>query len=104
MIETDVIGHLIELESEAANLLLDAQAEVDSRITEAKQNADKIYKEKYEGLIANLELNLSEQKKIVDQNCEKILVEYKNHISATNQDKRSFNSQLDSYFFGSTNG
>ena len=44
MNETDVIGHLIQIESEAANMLLDAQAEVDRRITEAKVKAENSYK------------------------------------------------------------
>ena len=45
MNETDVIGHLIQIESEAANMLLDAQAEVDRRITEAKVKAENSYKD-----------------------------------------------------------
>ena len=40
MTDTDVIGHLIEIEAEAANMIMDAQTEADNRILEAKQKAD----------------------------------------------------------------
>ena len=69
MTDTDVIGHLIEIEAEAANMIMDAQTEADNRILEAKQKADTIYKEKYEELIKTLENDFFQQK------------EAQNHIS-----------------------
>ena len=55
MTETDVIGHLIDIEHQAAELLLDTQTEADRRITEAKAKADAMYKEQYESMIAEFE-------------------------------------------------
>ncbi len=104
MNETDVIGHLIQIESEAANMLLDAQAEVDRRITEAKVKAENSYKEKYENLMQNLETEYEEKKLQIDTDCNSLFEEYKQKITSINQDKRTFNQKLDSYFFGRKNG
>ena len=94
MTDTDVIGHLIEIEAEAANMIMDAQTEADNRILEAKQKADTIYKEKYEELIKTLENDFFQQKS----------EEFRATISTVNQDKRALNTKLESYLFGSDNG
>ena len=104
MNETDVIGHLIQIESEAADMLLNAQAEADKRITEAKQKADTIYKEKYEELIKTLENDFFQQKSEIDSNYDKNFEEFRATISTVNQDKRALNTKLESYLFGSDNG
>ena len=104
MNETDVIGHLIQIESEAADMLLNAQAEADKRITEAKQKADTIYKEKYEELIKTLENDFFQQKSEIDSNYDKNFEEFRATISTVNQDKRTLNTKLESYLFGSDNG
>ena len=81
MNETDVIGHLIQIESEAADMLLNAQAEADKRITEAKQKADNIYKEKYENLINELENSYNQQKKQIDEEIQIKFDSYKEKIT-----------------------
>lgn len=104
MTETDIIGHLIQIESEAANMLLDAQTEVDRRITEAKQKADNLYKEKYENLIKELDTQFEAKKNQVLKDCNIIIDDYKEKVLSSNQDKRAFNLYLDSIIFGSNNG
>lgn len=104
MNETDVIGHLIQIESEAADMLLNAQAEADKRITEAKQKADNIYKEKYENLINELENTFNQQKKQIDEEIQIKFDSYKEKITSSNQDKRAINTKLQTYIFGSNNG
>lgn len=104
MTDTDVIGHLIEIEAEAANMIMDAQTEADNRILEAKQKADTIYKEKYEELIKTLENDFLQQKSEIDSNYDKNFEEFRATISTVNQDKRALNTKLESYLFGSDNG
>lgn len=104
MNETDVIGHLIQIESEAADMLLNAQAEADKRITEAKQKADNIYKEKYENLINELEDTYNQQKKQIDEEIQIKFDSYKEKVTSSNQDKRAINTKLQTYIFGSNNG
>lgn len=104
MTNTDVIGHLIEIETEAANMIMDAQTEADNRILEAKQKADTIYKEKYEELINTLENNFLQQKLEIDSNYDKIFEDFREKISSVNQDKRALNIKLDTYLFGCNNG
>lgn len=104
MTNTDVIGHLIEIETEAANMIMDAQTEADNRILEAKQKADTIYKEKYEELINTLENNFLQQKSEIDSNYDKIFEDFREKISSVNQEKRALNIKLDTYLFGSNNG
>ena len=104
MNETDVIGHLIQIESEAAEMLLNAQTEVDQRITESKQKADNLYKEKYEQLIAELEQNLNQEKNKIDEQIQIKFDSYKEKITTITQDKRAINSKLQNLIFGSTNG
>lgn len=104
MNETDVIGHLIEIEYEASNMILNAQTEADNRITEAKKKADSVYKEKYEELINKLEKDFEENKSKIDIEYDSIFNEYKEKVSTVNQDKRQINLKLDSYLFGSDNG
>ena len=104
MNETDIIGHLIQIESEAANMIMDAQTEADRRITEAKKKADDLYKEKYDNLINSLEANLQESKSKIDLEYDNLFNEFKENITTVSQDKRMLNQKLDSYLFGSENG
>ena len=104
MNETDIIGHLIQIESEAANMIMDAQTEADRRITEAKKKADDLYKEKYDNLINSLEANLQESKSKIDLEYDNLFNEFKENTTTVSQDKRMLNQKLDSYLFGSENG
>ena len=93
MNETDVIGHLIQIESEAADMLLNAQAEADKRITEAKQKADNIYKEKYENLINELENTYNQQKKQIDEEIQRIVADcYKKALELLSQHKATLDA------------
>lgn len=53
--KTDTLGHLIEIESKAAAMLMDAQTEADRRTAEARSQADADYKTQYEKLVGELE-------------------------------------------------
>ena len=45
MTESDIISHLIQVETAASNMISEAQEEVELRITKKKKKADKLYKD-----------------------------------------------------------
>ena len=53
--EQDVIGHLIDVERLAYDLLLDAQKEADRRKAGAKEQAERVFRSEYEKIISQLE-------------------------------------------------
>ena len=100
MIEQDVIGHLIDVERQAYDLLLDAQTEADRRKATAKEQAEKAYRAAYEQLVGELELALSEGKKQCDASRDREYDDFRNHLRSIRQDRTSFNSYLDSLYSG----
>ena len=99
MTESDIISHLIQVETAASNMISEAQEEVERRITEEKKKADKLYKENFDKLINTLEEELIEKKHQVDEELAEKLNVYKNNLKSLNQDKRAFNLKLDSYLW-----
>lgn len=100
--EIDVIEHLLDLEHEAASLLLDAQTEADKRTAEARSRADAAYKKEYAALIEKLETEYKEKSSEITSKHDVDYEAYKNRISASSKDIPSFNKLLDSLLF-STN-
>ena len=99
MTESDIISHLIQVETAASNMISEAQEEVERRITEEKKKADKLYKENFDKLINTLEEEFIEKKHQVDEELAEKLNVYKNNLKSLNQDKRAFNLKLDSYLW-----
>lgn len=100
MEETDVISHLIEVERQAATLLMDAQAEADNRIAAAKTKADEKYKTGYEKAVAGVE---TEYKAAVDEIAVKhdeVFSAFVDEVKAVPKDEQAFNSLLDNLLFG----
>ena len=100
MQETDVIGHLIEIENQAAAMLLEAQSIADGKVAEARQNAENQYKAGYEALVSKLEKDFQQNStKILSEYDEKFAA-YKNNIEQLPKDTVAFNSLFDSLLFG----
>ncbi|AEE17126.1 hypothetical protein [Treponema brennaborense] len=99
MAETDVIGHLLNIEHQAAELLLDTQTEADRRLTEARAKADAEYKTQYEQLIRRLEAEYAAAAAEIEKNHSGIMHEYRNTVDATETDPVSFGALLDSLLF-----
>jgi vacuolar-type H+-ATPase subunit H len=55
MDDEDIVGHLLKIESEAAALVLDAQAEADRRLAEAEKRSRAAYEQQYQNGLALLE-------------------------------------------------
>lgn len=99
MTETDVIGHLIDIEHQAAELLLDTQTEADRRVTEAKAKADAMYKEQYESMIAELENKYKEEATAVENGHDTVMKKYCDSVDCTATDTVAFNALLDKLLF-----
>jgi len=99
MAETDVIGHLLEIEHQAAELLHDAQIEADRRIANAKNNADLEYKELYNNLISDFENNYTTIITKINQQHEKTMNDFISNLNNFSTDVVSFEKFLDSLLF-----
>lgn len=99
MTETDVIGHLLDVEQQAAEMLLDAQTEADRRIAEARNSADSRYKAEYEKLVAGLEEGFAQEAENVRKLHLSQMEEYRSAINGTKTDRASFDRLMDSLLF-----
>ncbi len=93
-LETDVIGHLIDIEQQASTLLLDAQSEADRRITEAKTKADDQYKAGYEKIVSSLEESYNTTKQTLLDGHKKQLDEFKTRVESSPKTEDQFNQLL----------
>lgn len=93
-LETDVIGHLIDIEQQAATLLFEAQGESDRRITEAKTKADDQYKAGYEKIVASLEDSFNSKKQELLDTHQKQMDEFKIRIESQPKTADQFNQLL----------
>lgn len=100
MVEKDVLGHLIDIERLAFDMTLNAQTEADRRKTEAKEEAEQVFRTHYEQTIASLEISYKEQKAILDANHHSIISNFDTQLDQIKPDTISFNLYLNSLFFG----
>lgn len=100
MIEQDVIGHLIDVERLAYDLLLEAQTEADRRKAVAKEAAEREYRSSCEQIVTALEKSFSEERKKYDDLREREYQRYDILLESTYKDRTSFDAWLDSIFSG----
>ncbi len=99
MAESDVIGHLISVEHEAASMMQDAQIEADKRLAAAKVQADDAYKKQYEEIIRELENKYQVCTSEISQKKQEDFKKYQEEIQQLPTDVVSFNKLLDSLLF-----
>lgn len=100
MIEQDVIGHLIDVERLAYDLLLDAQTEADKRKAAAREQADQQYRASYEKIILDLDAEEASERKLCDGSREREYEAFNAHLNSISQDRTAFNDYLDSVYPG----
>lgn len=100
MIEQDVIGHLLDVEKLAYDILLDTQTVVDGKKAEAKEAAELAYRASYETIIKRLEDEDSEGKKRCDDSRNKEYETFYTYLSSLKKDQTAFSQYLDSLLFG----
>jgi len=95
MDNNEVLGHLLKIESEAAALVNDAQAEADKRVLEAERNNHNSYDENYRRESARLENELLALKEQTEQQYQAELDSYKDTISSIPMDLNRFSALFD---------
>jgi F0F1-type ATP synthase membrane subunit b/b' len=98
----EVLDHLLVIESEAAALVDDAQAEANKRLMESEKQNRIAYEERYRKKSENLEAELQKTKDQAQQRYQKELEAYKEEISRVNLDSNSFSALLDTLIAGET--
>ena len=99
MSENNVISHLMNVENQASTLIFEAQTVAEKNISDARATAENLYKQKYEKLLNELELDYSEKIQKIIQNNKNSFNQYQQKIQDLPQDEKSFNELLDSLLF-----
>ena len=97
MNNNEVLGHLLKIESEAAALVNDAQAEADRRVAEAEKQNRAAYEERYRTESAKQENEFQKIKEDLRRQYQQELENYREKISAVNIDTDRFSSLLDRF-------
>ena len=97
--EVNVIGHLLDVEKNAEQLVSDAQIEASKRISAAKATSDGEYKKLYADLAVRLEQEYQEKIAEISASHRKELEVYKDKIRSSEKDAKSFHELLDSILF-----
>jgi len=100
VIEQDVIGHLIDVERLAYDLLLEAQTEADKRKAAAKEAAGQEYRSSCERILTALEESFTEERRKCDESRMREYERYDTLLESTVKDRTSFDAYLDSVCSG----
>ena len=98
--ETDILGHLIDVEHKAASMLSEAQAEADRRATRARQTAEAEYRERYTQRVEQMEADADERMQAISTEYDARFDTYKAAIGNCTQDTAAFNALLKKLLFG----
>jgi len=100
MDNNEVLDHLLKIESEAAALVNDAQAEADKRIMEAEKQNRAAYDKRFCEENERLEKEFLQTKELARQEYLKELETYKEKISSVPINNERFSDLLDSLVLG----
>ncbi len=100
MDNNEVLDHLLKIESEAAALVDDAQAEADNRITEAEKKNRAAFDKRFVEENQRLEKEFLQSKELARQQYQKELETYKEKISSIPVNNDRFSALLDSLVLG----
>ncbi|MDR1389420.1 MAG: hypothetical protein LBJ31_05530 [Treponema sp.] len=96
----DVLGHLLEVENEAAALVDEAQREADSRIKAAEEKGRAAYDESYRTMIEELETDYKKNRDAVEEEYRTMLDQYRASLESIPLDQERFAALAQSFFFG----
>ena len=97
--EVDIIEHLLEVERESSQMILDARLEADKIIAESRARAETSFKEQYDSILKDLEQKEASAKEEISKRHEAQLSEYKQSLDSAEKDEKAFRSLLDSLLF-----
>jgi len=86
----EILQHLLEIESKAATLVDDAQAEADRRVSEGEKQNRARYDEQYASEVASLEGAFSADIALARENYRRQLEEYHEGLKTQSQDTKAF--------------
>jgi F0F1-type ATP synthase membrane subunit b/b' len=93
----EVLGHLLKIESEAAALVNDAQAEADKRVLEAEKQNHAAYEERYRKEGERLGNEFQALKEKIRRQYQTELESYSNKITSLHIDVNRFSALLDRF-------
>ena len=97
--EIDIIDHLLEVEKEAAALVLDAQKKADEKVAEARFKTDEEFRERYSLVLSDLEKEFDLKKRIAQEKCAADLESYEAELKSAAKDEDAFFAQMDAMLF-----
>jgi vacuolar-type H+-ATPase subunit H len=92
MENTDVLQHLLEIESRASVLVDDAQAEADKRIRAAEEQGRLAYDRQYQDLVQKLEAEYTVQVQAIRAEYRQSLEEYRKSLDFMPLDQDAFSA------------
>lgn len=95
----DIFNHLLDVESQAANMLFDAQEEADSKVANVKKQLEEEFKVFYDKIVENEEKRFEDEKNKIDLSVKKSIEEYVEKLHSVPLDYQSFNTAIDDFFF-----
>ena len=95
-LESSVIEHLIEVETQASTVTLNAQQEALKIINNAKAKAETEYLQKYNEQLSKIVKEWDEKAKEISDSSEQEISKYKECINSTSQNTEAFNKLMDS--------
>ena len=99
MDEHEVLQHLLNLESKAADLVDEAQAEADRRLSEGEKQNRACYDEAYSAEVEELEASYNKNIAAVKEDYRTQLDQYLESLKSITLDKASFSSLAEKLLF-----
>jgi len=97
MENANTLDHLLQIETKAASLVNDAQAEAGRRINENEAKNHAAYEERFKAKVQELEALLKEEKEKIKNRYQNELDEYRREISKANVNVERFSALLNNY-------
>lgn len=94
-----VLEHLMDIESEAANILVEAQLQADKFTEDAKKQADANFKDAYINMVSELEKQTNKKIAELEQIHDTTLRKYEYKVEHLEKDIIQFEKYLDNLLF-----
>lgn len=98
--EMDVIQHLIEVEKEAAEVLVETQKKADETVASARVSAQARFKNEYSKIVKSVDEAEAKEKEAASKEHDNILKSYNNDLNSAVKDVNSFNNGLEKILYG----
>jgi len=92
--EVDIIKHLLEIEAEATQMLLDAQKKADEKITSARLQVEDQFRTEYAKISATLDSEEKQKKKALTEKKDAEIEEYKQYLNSIQKNYEAFNQAV----------